>query len=270
MYQFGNKETFWTATHAESNVPENIAKHAGFAVEFYEASSTVKTPFELYRLLKRAADTFGFGHYTVLYIPEVTEEKLRPSFVATTWPVELQNEYDSLNLLENSPIIAKLRTLPDPISFDIEELILDRPEAEQSVTADLFLRHRMPRGVYFPCHDPTGRRGAIGFSGARALPHSGELALLHLLCLHAFSHLYLLMNGGEETITLSNRERECLIWTARGKTSAECAVILGVAESTVVGYIAALNRKLGARNKTQMIAIAYERGLLSHPNNRYG
>lgn len=250
-------------------MPENIAKHAGFAVEFYNASTAVKTPFELYRLLKQAADTFGYGQYSVLYIPEVTEEKLRPSFVATTWPVELQNEYDRLNLLENSPIIAKLRTLPDPIMFDPEKAAIDRPKAEQSVTADLFLRHDMPRGIYFPCHDPTGRRGAIGFFGSRALPSPGELALLHLLCLHAFSHLYLLMSGQEDTVTLSAREQECLIWTARGKTSAETAVILGVAESTVVGYIAALNRKLRAQNKTHMVAIAYEMGLLTHPNDRH-
>lgn len=77
------------------------------------------------------------------------------------------------------------------------------------------------------------------------------------------------MSGQEDTVTLSAREQECLIWTARGKTSAETAVILGVAESTVVGYIAALNRKLRAQNKTHMVAIAYEMGLLTHPNDRH-
>jgi LuxR family quorum sensing-dependent transcriptional regulator len=250
-------------------VPDNIAQHAGFAVDFYYASIAVKTPFELYRLIKKAMETFGFSQYCVFYVPEVTEEKLRSSFVATTWPAELQNEYDRLNLLANSPIIAKLRTLPDPITFDLEKTDIDRPVEERNLTLNLFLRHDMPRGVYFPCHDPTGRRGAVGFFGPRELPSSTDLALLHLLCLHAFSHLYLLMRDQKDTVRLSAREQECLIWTARGKTSAECAVIMGVAESTVVGYIAALNRKLGAQNKTHMVAIAYEKGLLSHPNDRH-
>jgi LuxR family quorum sensing-dependent transcriptional regulator len=253
----------------ESNVPENIAQHAGFAVEFYYTSTAVKTPFELYRLLKQAMEVFGFSNYCVLYIPEVTEEKLRSNFMATTWPAELQNEYDRLNLLANSPIIAKLRTLPEPITFDLEKNVIDRPEAERNVTLDLFLRHNMPRGVYFPCHDPAGRRGAVGFFGSRQLPSATDLALLHLLSLHAFSHLYLLMRDQEETVRLSARERECLIWTARGKTSAECAVIMGVAESTVVGYIAALSRKMRAQNKTHMVAIAFEKGLLTHPNDRH-
>ncbi|MBX2881042.1 MAG: LuxR C-terminal-related transcriptional regulator, partial [Granulosicoccus sp.] len=34
-------------------------------------------------------------------------------------------------------------------------------------------------------------------------------------------------------IELSAREAECLTWTAKGKTSWEIAVILGIAESTV-------------------------------------
>src|SRR3546814_8874711 len=34
--------------------------------------------------------------------------------------------------------------------------------------------------------------------------------------------------------TLSDRQRECVLWTARGKTAAEVAVILGIGEVTVV------------------------------------
>src|SRR3546814_13333041 len=37
--------------------------------------------------------------------------------------------------------------------------------------------------------------------------------------------------------TLSERQRECVLWTARGKTAAEVAVILGIGEVTVVQHL---------------------------------
>ena len=36
---------------------------------------------------------------------------------------------------------------------------------------------------------------------------------------------------------LSDRQRECLIWSARGKTAAETAIILGISTETVIQHL---------------------------------
>ena len=59
---------------------------------------------------------------------------------------------------------------------------------------------------------------------------------------------------------LSPRERECLQWTAAGKTTWEIAAILCISQNTVDGYIASATRKLGAVNRTQAVAVALRRG----------
>ena len=61
---------------------------------------------------------------------------------------------------------------------------------------------------------------------------------------------------------LSRRERECLQWTAAGKTTWEIAGILEISPNTVDGYIASATDKLDAVNRTQAVAEALRRGFI--------
>jgi DNA-binding CsgD family transcriptional regulator len=55
---------------------------------------------------------------------------------------------------------------------------------------------------------------------------------------------------------LTARERECLKWSADGKTAWEIGQILGIAERTVVFHLNNTVAKLGVANKTQAIVRA--------------
>ena len=63
------------------------------------------------------------------------------------------------------------------------------------------------------------------------------------------------------TRTLSTRERECLLWAARGKTYSETGLILGVAFGTVKQHLDTARLKLNAMNLVQGVAIAVARGV---------
>ncbi|MBF0246656.1 MAG: helix-turn-helix transcriptional regulator [Alphaproteobacteria bacterium] len=54
---------------------------------------------------------------------------------------------------------------------------------------------------------------------------------------------------------LSNREIQCISWIANGKTSAETAKILGIAERTVNFHVKTSMEKLDAVNRTQMTCL---------------
>ncbi len=64
------------------------------------------------------------------------------------------------------------------------------------------------------------------------------------------------------TPQLSTREINCLEWTAKGKTSWEISIILGISESTVVYHIRNSIAKLHAANRTQAVAIAVKKSLI--------
>lgn len=64
---------------------------------------------------------------------------------------------------------------------------------------------------------------------------------------------------------LTERERECLIWIAQGKTSWEASVILGISESTTTFHLRNAVLKLKASNRTHAVAKALQSGIITLP-----
>lgn len=55
-------------------------------------------------------------------------------------------------------------------------------------------------------------------------------------------------------VELTRREKECMKWTAEGKTSWEISQIIGRSETTVVFHIGNVIRKFGATNRVEAVA----------------
>ena len=61
---------------------------------------------------------------------------------------------------------------------------------------------------------------------------------------------------------LTHRERECLLWTARGKSASSISVILGLSENTINFYVKNAMRKLGTTNRVVAVVLAVRAGLI--------
>lgn len=61
---------------------------------------------------------------------------------------------------------------------------------------------------------------------------------------------------------LTHRESQCLRGLAGGLSNAEIGCAIGLSEDTVKTYVRRLFRKLGAKNRFHVVAVAYETGLL--------
>lgn len=64
---------------------------------------------------------------------------------------------------------------------------------------------------------------------------------------------------------LTEREREVLSLVARGLSNTELASTLHVSLPTVKTHVSRILTKLDARDRTQLVVIAYEAGLVSAP-----
>ncbi|WP_455923458.1 autoinducer binding domain-containing protein [Pseudomonas putida] len=94
----------------------------------------------------------------------------------------------------------------------------------------------------------------------------GAMLRLHLRCLieHAMQRLAELGHPmlSQPSITLSQRERQVLQWTADGKSSGEIALILDISINTVNFHLKAILKKFKATSKTLAAAHAAMLGLL--------
>ncbi|MEI8396709.1 MAG: helix-turn-helix domain-containing protein [Rhodospirillaceae bacterium] len=70
-------------------------------------------------------------------------------------------------------------------------------------------------------------------------------------------------NDDYGNIRLTNRETECLLWAAAGKTGWETSCILGVSRDTVVFHIENAKKKLRSKTLPQAVARAIVLGLLN-------
>ncbi len=112
--------------------------------------------------------------------------------------------------------------------------------------------------------DAGGDRGAIGYSGTREPFTNQEMLQLHMISTCVFDRLYQLARkdrkGGED---LTQREIDCLTWTAAGKTSLEISNILNLSEHTVNHYLNRATKKLDTVNRTQAVAKGAQDGIIS-------
>lgn len=92
-------------------------------------------------------------------------------------------------------------------------------------------------------------------------------------CLYEKAHAYEPVLAERESVApplgsspsdtmLTSREIECLTWTARGKTSWEISVILGISESTATFHLRNTVVKMQASNRTHAVAKGLQSGLI--------
>lgn len=61
---------------------------------------------------------------------------------------------------------------------------------------------------------------------------------------------------------LSDRQRECLLWVARGKTAAEVAMILGISSETVIQHLKVARERYQVHCKQSLVVSALFDGLI--------
>lgn len=91
---------------------------------------------------------------------------------------------------------------------------------------------------------------------------ANTLVAAQMRCSYALSQIPDMLRSAITRDPLSDRERECLLWVAEGKTTEEVALILGVSGNTVNSYVTNAIQKLSASNRAMAIATAIRSGII--------
>jgi len=122
---------------------------------------------------------------------------------------------------------------------------------------DLARSEGIGQGYTVPAHVPGEAHGSCSFACAPDDPfEEGQLALLQLVGAFAFEAARRMRrdrfpNG---PVLLTDRQRECVMWTARGKSDWETARILGISEETVGEHLRHARERYGVSKRT-LVAI---------------
>lgn len=221
------------------------------------------TSYDVLRLIREIAKIHSFEFFSIVRLPQGDERQLASISIISNWPPELISSYDRLGLLENSPAVKALRKSVQPFIWNLHEVNRQRPGEQGDKAAELFTRYGFQDGILFSTQDPSGGRGVVSLAGRREKPKSNELFRLSFVANLLYERVAEIEKADRANEhTLSARERECLHWTASGKTSQEIATILGLSEHTVNHYLSAACQKLGAANRAHAVAKAIRSGFV--------
>jgi LuxR family transcriptional regulator, quorum-sensing system regulator BjaR1 len=224
---------------------------------------TLKTQFDVFRFLKNLTETWGMKAFMVVNLPTQAGLELSQYTIITNWPAELLQSYDNESLIRGSTVMAALQKSTIPFFADADFLNRTEDPATTKVVRALFERFEMLNSIWCPAHDVSGARGAVSFSGNREAFTHQEIAEISYIATHVFDRLaYIKRLDNRVPDTLTDRELDCLNWTAAGKTSAEIAEILILSEHTVNHYLNRATKKLDTVNRTQAVAKALRVGLI--------
>ncbi|WFU09652.1 autoinducer binding domain-containing protein [Rhizobium sp. CB3090] len=230
--------------------------------DYIDEISGLKTQFDVFRFMKRLTEAYRCRAFMVLNLPPVTSFDLQSNSVINNWPAELLATYDQEGLMANSPVLRRLRSSTLPFVHETTANT-DRDDSRSQLITALFERFRMTRCLYLPTHDASGLRGAISLAGDREPFTPEEIKDLCYVAIYVFDRLAEIRNMDiRVTDALTDREIDCLNWTAAGKTSAEIAEILTLSEHTVNHYLNRATKKLDTVNRTQAVAKALRVGLI--------
>jgi len=175
---------------------------------------------------------------------------------------------------------AELVQLAVASRSDVAVLHLDREELGMLTACQrLGARDHAPLVVAVAFHDDEelGRLALAAGSSAYVVLRDGEPGSRLLRAVHAVAAGSLLLDGALRSLVvdlaaaapspaaragLTPRELEMLPLLAEGQRNKEIALQLGVSDQTVRNHLSRMYRKLGAGNRTQVIAEARHRGIL--------
>ena len=223
----------------------------------------IETGYDAFRFLRMVAGEYGLEKFCIMGLKDKPDQ-LNQTLVVNNWNPGLVQAYDEYNLAERSCVWGKLRESTVPFNWDIETLSAARPEDEAKITNELFNDYNMAKGIFIPVHRCNSDPLAICFSFDDQCPELSQIAELQFLVSHACEVVTPKVLAQDNPCNcLSPREKECLKWTADGKTSTEIGKILSISEHTVNHHLYGGMQKLDATNRIHAVTIAFRAGLLN-------
>jgi DNA-binding CsgD family transcriptional regulator len=218
-------------------------------------------------ILTELREQLGYAHF--LYGVRLSTAFTTIShFIVTDYPEAWMQEYTERNYAEFDPVVQHCTRFHDPYCWD---RLREDPDPKLLAFADACARHGLIGGMSIGIHGYSGDTGIFCIGGPRPLATGSDAAFDLILALNtllpyihgAVNRLTKFRETGDDKPKLSERELECLLWSAEGKTADEIATILAISAPTVTFHLKNAIQKLNVSNRNQAIAKAALLGIIT-------
>jgi LuxR family transcriptional regulator, quorum-sensing system regulator CciR len=235
-----------------------------FADELISSILAAQTDEDLHSALADASRRMGFDHFALSYNRRPGRANSH-KFLLHNYPNAWAQIYTAFDLSANDPVQRTCqKSLIGFVWSEIEDFVtLSRGDLNMmAIGRD----NGIADGYTVPRHLPGEGGGSCTFAvnPDNFLPEDMLYVAELVGAVAVFNSLRRVGNARKGTLRpLSERQRECLLWSARGKTNAEIAIILDISEETVSQHLRAARERYEVHCRQQLILCALFDGLIS-------
>lgn len=211
------------------------------------------------------AETCGFRNILLAVLPRPALRQ-EDAYLRSTYAPAWHQAYEEQGMIQIDPTVSHCATRSAPLVW-APEIFSTEPQKSMYETA---CAHGLRTGVILPIHGPNQQAGMMCFIDDSEPTEEfrrhirSALPNLTLLRDHVIdtSARYLICQADTPLPKLTPRERECLKWTARGKSTWETSQILNCSEAVVNFHMKNIRTKFGVNSRRAAAVIATQLGLI--------
>ncbi|MEG3126063.1 helix-turn-helix transcriptional regulator [Sphingomonas sp. GB1N7] len=183
------------------------------------------------------------------------------------YPSSWQGWFDENKLGTSDPILRASHSASIGFAWSAVPRMIKLTAKDQSVLSQAKIVG-IGDGFTVPAHVPGEINGSCSFAVMAGEEFPTQLyAIAQLIGGFAFeaarriSHSRDIWTEGRATLT--DRQVDCVLWAARGKTDYEISVILGISHETVIQHLKMARERYGVQKRTMLAVRALFDGLIS-------
>jgi DNA-binding CsgD family transcriptional regulator len=225
----------------------------------------VKNEGELLTRLKKHSVGLGFEQFACGI--EISRPLLKPiQHMTSGYAIEWQKQYLDRQYTFIDPTVLHCILSRDALVWSDNMYTTASRELQEEAGAN-----GISHGVSVPIHERQGVKSMLNLVRDQSITRNQNelnLMLAGAKILASIAHFSLirvvvpdLFEAKDPKVT--PKEKDCLIWAAKGKTAFEIGMILNISEATVVFHLKNIVRKFNVANRTQAIAYGVALGIVT-------
>jgi len=239
--------------------------HADDVFDFIERCQQRTAPKAILGDLLDTSARLGFDHLLFSGVP-VGQQDLAPLVELNGWPVDWFERYSSQAYFRVDGVCLHAARTLRPFAWDeVPGDVGDTP-ASRKVSGDA-ADHRIRSGFVVPMLSLDHWQSAVSFASSSRRTELSPTERAQLITMATFTGAHVQAIAletlvSESPVTLTEREREVLLWYHAGKSAWEIGEILRISERTANKHLTAARQKFKVATTRQAVAEAARRRLL--------
>lgn len=252
------------------------ARRPGFATMFSVASFDLVQAFvrdvgrieseqQLTQLLDDMSSSLGFAFFALTHHVDLRHAP-QPAIRLATYPAEWIDYFDSQRLGPLDPVHRASHLTSVGFAWSKVPAMIRLSERDHDILSRA-ASAGIGDGFTIPAHVPGESLGSCSFATRRGEPIPAEalpaVQLVGLFAFEAARRLSRIRSVDFDLPALTDRQRDCLVWAARGKSDWEISRILGISHETVIQHVKQARERYGVGKRTLLAIHALFDGTIS-------